>query len=119
MNRPRLLTVRQCIRTVAKRWREQYPGPQDVQGTRGDTWRALRALDVEAATVEDVARIIGNDSWTSIKCDACGRYDCELAVEVGELADYETRTATLCAGCLLDAADLLPGTVAAESDVDK
>jgi hypothetical protein len=119
MNRPRLLTVRQCIRTVAERWRYQYPGPQNVQGTRGDTWRALQALDVETATAEDVAQIIGNDSWTSIKCNACGRDDCEMAVEVGELPDYETMTATLCAGCLRDALDLLPGTVAEESDVDK
>jgi hypothetical protein len=49
---------------------------------------------------DDVDRIIGNDTWTDPgECDECGKPNAVL-VEVGELPDYESCTATICTACL-------------------
>lgn len=101
-----VITERELIRSVAARWRHQYGDRGDYSSRRlrsGKTAAEVAAqldqLDPETATAADVARIIGNDSWTRVaECDECrGRAPC--VVEVGEPPDYESSTARLCLPC--------------------
>jgi hypothetical protein len=107
----RLLTERAQVQDVAERWRELY----DVDGTYSlaKRWRKvyaeLAALDTNTATADMVAEIVGNKSWVRPHyCDECGAVTWDI-VEVGEQADYETRTANLCGDCLRAALRLLGG----------
>lgn len=50
---------------------------------------------------DDVDRIIGNNSWTSTRCDECGESP-EFVVMVGEEPDYESNTVFICSPCILN-----------------
>lgn len=100
-----LITERTQVRNVAKLWRRQYPN------SKQDIAEKLDALDVETATAEDVAAIIGNDSWCKpSKCNECGE-TVPVAVMVGEEPDYESATATLCFSCVEKALSLMGSNV--------
>lgn len=101
-------TQRDVIRNVANRWRQQYPQgkaywPRDSE----ETYTALVALDKETATPEQIAKIIGNESWTRLRCDECEE-DVTALLTVGEEPDYESATASICLSCLEKAASYLP-----------
>ena len=51
---------RRLIKQVAQRWRAQYPNDKDGVQPK------LDALDLNACSAQEVAKIIGNDSWTSM-----------------------------------------------------
>lgn len=69
-----ITTTRDRIRTVAKRWRETYAGYRGFEADRkGAIGKQLDALDVETTTADDVTTVIGNDSWTAVQCDVCGK----------------------------------------------
>lgn len=108
MSEPQPITRRGEIRTVATRWRAQYPsGTRLARGESADAiFRRLADLDSERATRDEVDAIIGNHSWTAITCDGCSR-DVEAAVQVGQMPDYDSATATLCVECLRAALQLL------------
>jgi hypothetical protein len=103
-------TMRDQVRTVAERWRDTYKtyrvaaeGFVNVDGIQ----RGLNALDAETATAVDVAAIIGNSSWVCApKCDECNEHSWSC-VEIGEPADYDSSTATVCIECLRKAVALL------------
>lgn len=109
-----LITQRDLIRGVAEKWRRQYSKssywetPNATGRTAAQVAARLDALDVETATHEDVAKIIGNDSWTELICNSC-RADCERVVQVGEPDDYESRTANLCLSCARKAVEAFGG----------
>jgi hypothetical protein len=88
-------TVKQNCRDVAKRWKEQYPKD------KADIYDKLVALKGEG-TPEEIAIIIGNDSWTTVTCDECGG-DVDGIVIVGEEENYDSRTASICMSCLQEA----------------
>jgi len=101
----KLITERTQLCDVATRWREQYPGNRTDD--KGEIAKKLDALDGETATAEDVAAIIGNNSWCApSKCNECGAV-VAVAVQVGEEPDYESRTATLCFVCVEKALSLM------------
>ena len=105
-----LITKRSLIRAVADRWCEQYfPFNNDAplfskrMGFSNDLTKrqihdALVSLDKATATEDMVSNIIGNASWTNIKCDECGK-DVDAVIVVGEPMDYESHTARLCREC--------------------
>lgn len=95
----KLILLRDVIRGVPDRWDHQY-ARWDDDSDKKKIGRNLRALDLETATRDDIAKVIGNSSWTTIKCDDCGTPDLDVAVEVGQEPDYESSTATLCKRCL-------------------
>ena len=99
-----LLDERHQIKVVARKWKAQYPtgvnGGVDIGGK-------LQGLDVETATADDVAQIVGNRSWIAPStCHECGAETWD-AVQVGERPDYDSSTATICANCLRAALRLL------------
>jgi len=99
-----LTTERGLIRIVAQRWHKQYD--QLNQPDKHEIGRILDRLDLETVSSEEIARVIGNGSWTRITCDACGT-DVKLAVICGEEPGYESSTAILCGDCLEKASALM------------
>lgn len=62
--------------------------------------KELAALDPATASAEQVAEIIGNNSWARPRaCGECGVKTWNL-VQIGEPSDYESKTADLCESCL-------------------
>lgn len=100
----KLLYERDEIRSVAKRWRSQYGRTNDPK--KKSIQSRLDRMDAETATREDVAKIIGNDSWIDTRCDECGTYQTTL-VHIGDEPDYDARWQVLCAGCIGEAIKLL------------
>ncbi len=113
----KLITQRDVIKTVAARWRAQYHPFEPssplfserngitVEKTKREIADELDALNKDTATVADVTAIIGNDSWTDLKCDECGKY-VDAIVQVGEEPDYESYSAKLCKPCVYKALTL-------------
>jgi len=93
----KVITKRVKIREVSVRWIEQYG--RTLNEKHKLIGEKLNALDVETATPEEVTGIIGNDSWTWIRCDDC-REDAEKVVQLGDEPDYDSATANICLPCL-------------------
>ena len=107
----KLITTRGQIRTVAQRWREAYRA--EVEGRKESEYfdkakahRQLAALDPETATADQITAIIGNSSWTSLKCDDCDQ-SVGTVVQLGQEPDYESSTANVCTDCLRKAVALV------------
>lgn len=64
-----VLTKRQVIESVAKRWREQYN--EDYRARSKDILINLEKLNLKTCSAKDIDKIIGNDSWTTLTCDLC------------------------------------------------
>lgn len=97
----KIINERSQVRDVARAWKEQYKGWNGPNRKENDAiGRALSALNKETATAADVEEIIGNGSWVKQKpCNECGNLF-ETVIEIGEPDDYESRTVTLCVGCV-------------------
>ena len=104
----KLLTEREQVRDVAKRWRGSYgSGTYGADKRKRNVSAELDALDPEKATAAQVAEIVGNGSWVSKEsCHECGAPTWEL-VQLGQEPDYESSTANVCKACLLKALNLL------------
>ncbi len=94
----KLITERDIIREVPKRWQRTY---QDGKYGKDkiDIMHQLLALDTEVATSKQIADIIGNDAWTTMSCSECGKRSIPV-IEVGDEPDYESNTVWLCFGCI-------------------
>ena len=86
------------------RWARQYLGTTHVPSIKiADELKTL-GRNPEPAEVNE---IIGNDCWTTSRCDECGStvYD---VVQLGQELDYESSTAWICRECLIKALELFP-----------
>ena len=103
----KLLSERNQVREVARRFRAQYPaGTYGGDRRKRNVAAELEALDTETATAEQVAEIIGNSSWVGAStCHECG-VDTWDAVQLGQEPDYESSTANICKSCLEKALSL-------------
>ena len=116
----KLITQRMLIKAVAARWRKQYepftnesPLFAERMGlrslmTKKEIAERLDILNGETASVDDVANIIGNCSWTRLTCNECDR-EVDAVIEVGQEPDYESATARLCHDCAIRAAAVMHG----------
>src|SRR5690348_10271210 len=97
----KLITTRDAIKRAITSFRASYG-----DGTYGNDRRGRRAgaelaaLDPDTVDRAVVDEIIGNDSWTGLKCNECGDPDNDAVVQVGEEPDYESATAYLCLTCV-------------------
>ena len=97
----KIVTSRPLIRRAAASWKRQYYslGWNNIRAGAAldseDTYKALMALDVDKATAEDVATIIGNKSWSYYFCSECAEYT-EKAIEVGGPDD----SCYICKNCI-------------------
>lgn len=104
----KVITKAYLISAVAERWFDLYyidggMWERSYWGTdRAVTYEQLKALT--NPTEQDIASIIGNESWTRLQCNHCRR-DVEAVVIVdvthGEYTTY------LCAECLRAALEML------------
>lgn len=101
-------------RGVAERWAGQYrerDGSWRYGPEREQIYNRLVALG-ENPPIDKVAEIIGNKSWSYIRCDGCNG-DVERAVAIGE---YDTKA--YCATCIREAyavlTDVEPAAITAE-----
>jgi hypothetical protein len=105
----KLRTEREEIRKVANRWNSQYAGSHwRKDAEKNEIGRRLNAMDAETATADDVAAIIGNDSWIDVRCDECGTRK-QTLVHFGDEPDYEANWQFLCGDCLTAGLKLLGG----------
>lgn len=91
----KILTKKQLIADVPKRWGGQYRG---WVGDKLEIHNQLLALG-KNATEEAIDKIIGNDSWTRLCCDSCSRDSDAVAV----YDDGDCCLAYFCKKCLSDA----------------
>jgi hypothetical protein len=103
-----IVTQREVIRGVVERWWNSYAGSiQDpskdgpwVHGkTKRQIYEELKTLDLKTATAEQVNAIIGNDSWTALRCNECDRDDHEQILQFG-VVDYDSPHFALCPKCV-------------------
>jgi hypothetical protein len=100
-----LITVKGQIKSVVNRWREQYP--KEKWPDKQSILHKLEQLDLDAATSEDLKRVIGNYFWARPQeCHECGK-EFEILVQLGRPEDYESYTANICIDCLNKALKLI------------
>ena len=90
-------------RYVAERWRRQYQHGAEwtttVKGSSKDTYEKLCALG-ETPDVEAVAEIIGNKSWSYLRCSGC---DDDVTRALRIRSEY-MEGVLLCRSCAIEAA---------------
>ena len=105
------IITRQSLAEAAKdSWFNQYRSeikygsakPTLAPNGCADVYNNLCAI--EDVTPEKVNDIIGNDSWTKVSCDQCGKF-VDAIIELGEESDYESRTVHICFDCMVAAMD--------------
>jgi hypothetical protein len=96
--------LREDIRTVAQRWRDQYfkngHWTGIVSGSSLAVYNKLKALNVAVAMPEDVAEAIGNESWVMPEqCGECGGKPEFLAkFDLKDSGEHES--ISLCPSCI-------------------
>lgn len=93
-----VVTKEHLCQNIEKHWRNQYPD------TRNETLERLRELSPK--TEQGIIDIVGNSTWTDIRCDECKEL-VDMVVVVGEKPNYESYTASICPKCLRKAMKLL------------
>ena len=93
-----MLHKRDIIRGVAKRWAETYAMNYDRWPDKKVIGEKLAALDPETATAQQVNEIIGNTSWTAMRCVECGQDHHATLVQIGDQPDYDAQWVDLCRG---------------------
>jgi hypothetical protein len=100
-----VITLRQVIKDVPKRWRGQY-GDGRYGRDKLEILKRLDALDAENCSADDINAAIGNSSWTNLQCDSCQEQK-ERIIRIGDDPDYEARWQDLCVDCLNKAVAML------------
>ena len=96
----KIITKRDQIKSVLQRWEEQYSEAEyKLWPETRKIYAKLKTLDFDVATEEDIAAIIGNDTWTRLDCGECGK-SVEAVVHMGEEEDYGSLTIFLCESCI-------------------
>ena len=111
----KVITKRDRIKGVLNSWKEQYPTGKEL------VIEKLSCLDFNKVSEDEINKIIGNSSWTSLTCDACGK-ESEVLVKFLEENDeeYESNSCSLCGFCLGDALAIIKSrNVKLKLSVDK
>jgi hypothetical protein len=108
-----LPSIREQIQTVAERWEQAYfsNGEWFAYGKdKAAIYNKLESLPADA-TADDVAAVIGNDTWAGPhQCHECGESSL-LVAQVGQPPDYESHTADICLPCARKVVALLESEV--------
>lgn len=98
-----VLTKREVIQSVARRWREQYSDDYMKHSPeKMEILVKLEKLDLNKASPETIGKIIGNNSWSQLECGGCER-------DVKKVVIYEryNDSIRLCAACLKHGLNIL------------
>lgn len=105
----RVMTRKKEAKSAARRWRAQYKKYWDTPHELNESTKEKYERLVELGTdpnPDEVDRIIGNDSWTCVRCRECDKR-VEKAVMVGKRLDDEYPMVCVCMGCLKAAVALM------------
>lgn len=94
----KVLTKRELINNVVVAFEHQF-GTSPKSPRWKQTGDRLRKLKLSKASEKDVEKIIGNRSWTEMRCAECKR-DCDEAMQLGSDFDREHGPVYLCTKCL-------------------
>lgn len=101
-----VITKRELIDSIAERWESWCLRHRVLQmEDKAYKYRLLKALPA-TATEDDIAKIIGNESWTRLVCDECGR-KVDALVTIGQAPAIDSATANVCVDCLKAAVALV------------
>lgn len=97
------ITKLDVVRRVASRFKRQYfrngIWSEAHFGLVRDSQVTYQSI-VDAGDDADAIDVaIGNGTWTSLKCDECGK-DVKELMQIGQELDYESATANVCFDCL-------------------
>jgi len=106
-------TREDMARGAADRFFVQY-GPKFGVYEFGDSRKAYDALialgdNPSVSAVEEVCK-----GWTMLTCNECRRY-VDAVVQVGEVPDYESDTASICQSCAHRARTLIDAVAASDT----
>lgn len=91
------------IKSAPDRWKAQY---ERHSGTNWEKHQKitheLQALNSTEFTAEDVNKIIGNESWTALRCDECG-VNSEVLCSIGTDTEWGGPAGFYCDRCLREA----------------
>lgn len=95
----KIITERELIQNVATRWKSQYGynGEWGFNEYHKNVYSNLLSLDTNTATAEDVARIIGNESWSYAWCSLCGNHS---PISVITNATFIDEDIIICESCI-------------------
>ena len=99
-----LITRDYLAKKAAERWRRQYDDFKHY-ADKEPTYHALVALG-DTPSSEAVNLIIGNESWTRLKCDNC---DKEVESVIRSNTDDPHSISDVCSTCLHEAAYVIGG----------
>ena len=111
----RWMTRQSQANSALQRYMVQYPHPaREIEGVRvGDRTERLKALG-DQPDPDLVDAIMGNRSWTAVPhCGECGGRSLPAVLEIGEMPDYDSRTAYVCEACLTEGLSTVPRLPAA------
>jgi hypothetical protein len=91
------LTKENHVASVPARWRRQYGKGEWVNDFKKQDIQ--NKLDAAIPSKEVYDKIIGNQSWTRLECDSCGK-DVEIVVFVKSKASDEYGESAFCKKCL-------------------
>ena len=101
----KLITTRTRILDVVGNYAANYPGDRTFPDGRHsqDILAALKALDLHTCSAQDVEALVGNPSWTTLRCDECQR-SVPAVVVMSESDNYEDGAVLqVCTACLAEA----------------
>ncbi len=91
-----------CIKQVVTRWYNAYVAhlaPGSETHPHAITYRKLQALDLETCTAKEIDDIIGNPTWTDLKCDECQQF-VEFVLQLTNGAESHYMDCySICAAC--------------------
>jgi len=92
------LTKRARIEGILEAWEGQFGSSPEKP-----SWRRvhdhLKQWDLSQVSEEDIIDLIGNESWTRLRCSECNS-DVETALQVGSESDATRPCAFICPTCL-------------------
>jgi len=102
-----IITKRDRIRTVPSRWYDQYQPFScdnyrlgDLKLFKKEIYDQLLKLNLETVAEEDITKLVGNPSWTSMQCDECHE-------EVDILIRLGNEEIDICPKCLAKAVGMM------------
>ena len=108
----KLVTIKSQILGVLDTWRNSSLTIKRSEWGK-EILKKLEAINLEEATEEDIAKIVGYQLPAYIRpqiCNECGATS-DILVEIGEPLDYESFSAFICENCLQKALELIGNKV--------
>jgi hypothetical protein len=81
------------LQDIPDKWTAQYA--RSTTPWHREVSQNLQALKPEERTQERMDQIIGNGSWTALRCQVCGK-DVDVLMQLGEEPDYDSTGINIC-----------------------